>query len=94
MGRDIGEMGRLLFGCCAVVVAAFGEESVARKMEEGSGIGCGMELLRVESAVAYADGGERDLLPDFSLRMCSAIAFAKSSSLMGSGEVGSLNRPS
>jgi hypothetical protein len=61
-------------------------------MEEGSGTGSGMELLRVGTAVTYTDGGERDLLSDFWLRMCSAIAFAKASSLIGPGEVGSLNR--
>ena len=92
MGRESGETTRLLLGRCVAVGAAFGEKSVARKMEEGSWTGSSMELLRVGSAVTYTEGGERDSLFGFWLRMCSAIAFAKASSLIGPGEVGSLNR--
>ena len=92
MELENGETAELLSGRCVAVAAALGEKSVARKMEEGSGTGSGMELLRVGSAVTYTDGGERDLLSGFWLRMCSVIAFAKASSLMGPGEGDSLNR--
>ena len=65
---------------------------MARKMEDGSGIGSGIEFLRVGSAVTYTDGGDRDLLRNFWLRSFSAIAFPKASSLMGARGVGWLSR--